>query len=232
MTLKVVEHNAILIRLLSALFEDAMVGPLLGFKGGTAAVFFYGLSRFSIDLDFDLLAVDRADGVFDRVKMILEMHGTVKQAQKKRYTLFFLLSYHDKVKDRRNIKVEISTHNLEAHYQEREFFGIPLKVMVEEDMVACKLIALHQRIEGANRDIFDVWHFLENKWPINKQLLERRTGYRFTEFLDLCIQDLEQMTDRDILAGLGELLSVKQKNWAKAELRRKTILLLKLARMS
>ena len=49
MTLNVVEHNAILIRLLTALFEDAMVGPLLGFKGGTAAVFFYGLSRFSVD---------------------------------------------------------------------------------------------------------------------------------------------------------------------------------------
>ena len=232
MTLNVVEHNAILMRLLTALFEDTVVGPLLGFKGGTAAVIFYGLNRFSVDLDFDLLAVDQADGVFERVKTILEMHGTVKQAQKKRYTLFFLLSYHDEVKDGQNVKVEISTRNLEAHYQELEFFGMPLKVMVEEDMVACKLIALHQRIGKANRDIFDVWYFLDKKWSINKELLERRTGYRFTEFLDLCIQDLEQMSDQGILAGLGELLTAKQKIWVKRELRRKTIQLLKLARMS
>lgn len=61
MTLNVIEHNAILIRLLTALAEDAIVGPVLGFKGGTAAVLFYGLNRFSVDLDFDLLVSDKAD---------------------------------------------------------------------------------------------------------------------------------------------------------------------------
>jgi Nucleotidyl transferase AbiEii toxin, Type IV TA system len=183
-------------------------------------------------LKFDLLAIDQADGVFERVKAILQKQGTLKQAQKKRDSLFFLLSYHDKIKDGQKVKIGISLQNLDARYQELEFFGMPLKVMVEADMVACKIIALHERIGKANRDIYDVWYFLDNKWPINKELLERRTGYSFNEFLDLCIQDLEQMTDRDILAGLGELLTLKQKSWAKAELRRKTILLLKLARMS
>ena len=137
----------------------------------------------------------------------------------------------NKFQKRSNVKVEISTCNLEARYQERELVGIPLKVMVEADMVACKLIALHQRIGKANRDIFDVWYFLDTKWPINKELLERRTGYRFGEFLDLRIHDLEQMNDQGILPGLGELLTAQQKRWAKVELRRKTILLLKLARM-
>lgn len=41
------------------------------------------------------------------------------------------------------------------------------------------------------------------------------------------IEQLEQMKNRYILDGLGELLTEPQKDWAKAKLRKDTIFLLK-----
>ena len=44
-------------QILKDIYTDISIGPLLGFKGGTCAYFFYNLPRFSVDLDFDLLEV-------------------------------------------------------------------------------------------------------------------------------------------------------------------------------
>ncbi len=33
------------------IYTDPMIGPILGFKGGTAVYLFYNLNRFSVDLD-------------------------------------------------------------------------------------------------------------------------------------------------------------------------------------
>jgi len=48
-------HKNILLQILADIYSDNTIGPFLGFKGGTAAYLFYGLDRFSVDLDFDLL---------------------------------------------------------------------------------------------------------------------------------------------------------------------------------
>ena len=45
-------------RILKDVYTDVSIAPLLGFKGGTCAYFFYGLPRFSVDLDFDLFSQD------------------------------------------------------------------------------------------------------------------------------------------------------------------------------
>ena len=57
-----------------------------------------------------------------------------------------------------------------------------MKVMVQEDMAANKMVAMYERIGNANRDIFDTYFFLKNNWPINDQIIEKRTGYRCTSF--------------------------------------------------
>ena len=49
------EHKNILVRIVKDIYTDNTLGPLLGFKGGTAAMLLYELDRFSVDLDFDLL---------------------------------------------------------------------------------------------------------------------------------------------------------------------------------
>ena len=58
--------------------------------------------------------------------------------------------------------------------------------------------------------------------------MEHRTENSFKKFLEVCINDLEKMSDRNILSGIGELLDAKQKAWVKAHLRQQTIFLLKL----
>jgi predicted nucleotidyltransferase component of viral defense system len=225
MMLDAAHHKTILIRILKDMYTDATVGPFLGFKGGTAAYLFYGLNRFSVDLDFDLLDVSHEQSVFDRIKEILAEYGTIKESYKKRYTLFFRLSY---TENHQNIKVEVNLRNFGSQYEVKSYLGISMKVMVKEDMAANKMVAMLERIGHANRDIFDTYFFLKNDWPINAQIIERRTGQSMHQFLNACIKTLESMNNVGILSGLGELIDAKQKVWVKNHLRTETIFLLQL----
>lgn len=228
MTLNIAIHKNIIVKILKDIYADATIGPILGFKGGTAACLFYALERFSVDLDFDLLDAEKEDYVFERVKNILEKYGILKEVKRKRFNLFYLLSYDKKVKGEWNVKVEINRRSFGSQYNAKSYLGIPMKVMIQEDMVAHKMVAMFERIGTANRDIYDVWFFLQNDWPINKKIVEERTGMSFKEFLEQCINVLEKMDNGNILSGMGELLTESQKDWARAKLRTETIFLLKL----
>jgi predicted nucleotidyltransferase component of viral defense system len=228
MTINIAIHKNILVNILKDIFTTSEIAPYLGFKGGTAALLFYNLSRFSVDLDFDLLDPSKEDFIFETINTILKNYGTIK-AQKKRYSLFYLLSYNDKLQGAQNIKIEINKRNFGSRYEVKSYLGIAMQVMVKEDMVANKLVAMHERIGTTNRDIYDVWFFLQNNWQINTQIVELRTNMSFKDFLQICIGDLEKMSNRNILSGIGELLNEKQKAWAKAKLLPETIFLLKLS---
>src|SRR3989344_7678571 len=228
MALNVEIHKNILIKILKNIYSDSTIGSILGFKGGTAAYLFYKLDRFSVDLDFDLLDVEKENYVFERMKNILETHGKIKDAKMKRFNLFYLLSYDNKIKGAQNVKVEINRINFGAKYNVKPYLGIPMKVMIQEDMAAHKMIAMLERMGTANRNIFDVWFFLDNEWPLNKEIVEQQMAMPFKEFLQKCIDALEKMSNENILSGLGDLLTPKQKDWAKAKLRTETIFLLKL----
>ncbi len=222
--LNIEKHKGILVRILKDIYTDNTLGPVLGFKGGGAALLFYGLHRFSVDLDFDLLDPGKEDYVFERVGKTLAAYGKIKGQKKKRFTLFYELSYADVD---HNIKVEINRRNFGSRYEVMNYFGISMKVMVREDMFANKMAALSERAERTNRDIFDVWFFLQNNWLINKELVEKRTGLTFKESITKCIKKLEKVSNRAILSGMGELLDRRQKDWARAKLKTETIFLLK-----
>jgi len=229
MALDTSKHKNILIKILKDIYTDATISPILGFKGGTAATFFYGLDRFSVDLDFDLLDSDKEDYVFDRVKAIIENYGKIKEARKKRFNLFYVLSYDDKDINAQNVKVEINRREFGSKYAVESFLGISMQVIVKEDMVAHKLCAMYERIGKTNRDIFDVQFFLSHDWPVNKKIVEDRMGVSYAEFLKKCIEGLEKFDDSNILAGQGELLTEKQKSWAKAKLKSEALFSLRLA---
>ncbi len=222
--LNIEKHKGVLIRILKDIYTDNTLGPVLGFKGGTAALLFYDLSRFSVDLDFDLLDPEQEDYVFERVGKIVAAYGKIKEQKKKHFTLFYELSYSEAD---HNIKVEINRRNFGSKYEVMNYFGISMKVMVKEDMFANKLVALYERVERANRDIFDVRFFLQNSWPINKELVEKRAGITFKEFVAMCIEKLEKISGRAILSGMGELMDARQKDWARAKLKTETLFLLK-----
>jgi len=229
MALDTAKHKNVLIKILKDIYTDPTISPILGFKGGTAATFFYGLDRFSVDLDFDLLDTDKEDYVFERVKAIIENYGKIKEARKKRFNLLYILSYDDKDINAQNVKVEINRREFGSKYSVESFLGISMQVMVKEDMVAHKLCAMFERIGKTNRDIFDVQFFLSHDWPVNKKIVEDRMGVSYADFLKKCIEGLEKFDDSNILSGMGELLTEKQKSWAKAKLKSEALFSLRLA---
>ena len=229
MALDTAKHKNILIKILKDIYTDATISPILGFKGGTAATFFYELDRFSVDLDFDLLDSEKEDYVFERVKAILESYGKLKEARKKRFNLFYILAYDDKDINAQNVKVEINRREFGSKYAVESFLGISMQVMVKEDMVAHKLCAMYERIGKTNRDIFDVQFFLSHDWSVNKNIVEERMGMPYSEFLEKCIDIMEKFNDGNILSGMGELLTEKQKDWVKKKLKPETLFSLRLA---
>jgi len=225
MTLDTSIHKNIMLQILKDIYSNTTIAPFLGFKGGTAAYIFYGLNRFSTDLDFDLLNPEQAEHVFATVTAIVKSYGQIKDARQRRFGLFFLLSYADKAQ---NIKVEINRRSFGSQYEIKTYLGISMLVMLREDMAAHKLVAMYERLGKTNRDIYDTWFFLKNNWSINQNIVEQRTNKTFKDFLKQCIADLQKMSNRHILNGIGELLDITQKDWVKKNLLTDTIFLLKL----
>ncbi len=226
MTINLAIHKNILFQILKDIYTEITIAPLLGFKGGTAAFMFHGLERFSVDLDFDLLNEAEADRVFAYIEKTAAQYGTVKEARRKRFSLLIVLAYDDKSA---NIKIEVNRRVFGSKYELKTYLGVAMQVMVREDMFAHKLMAMQERIGKTSRDIYDVWFFLKNHWPINKEIVEKRAGISYPEVLKKCIVQVEKTADRNILRGLGELLTEKQKGWVKTKLKSDVIFLLKLA---
>ena len=225
MALNIPKHKNILLQILKDIYSETTISPFLGFKGGTAAYLFYDLDRFSVDLDFDLLDETKEEIVFSRIEKILKNYGQMKESRKKRFNLFFLLSYEEKAQ---NIRIEINRRLFGSQYELKTYLGISMLVMKEEDMFAHKLMAMYERIGKTNRDIYDIWFFLKNNWPINEKIVEQRAGMTFEELLKKCVAILEKIESRNILAGMGELLDEKTKNWTKENLIKDLLFLLKL----
>lgn len=225
MKLDISTHKTILFQILKDIYSETKIAPFLGFKGGTAALMFYGLDRFSVDLDFDLLDEAQEGVVFERVTNIGRKYGTVRESNRKQFGIFFVLSYEDTA---RQIKIDVNRRQFGSRYEIKTYLGISMLVMVPEDIFAHKLMAMHERIGKTSRDIYDVWFFLQNRFPVNQEIIQERSKMPLDEFLRRCISQLEKLSNRHILDGVGEFLTPSQKDWAKAKLREDTISLLKL----
>ena len=227
MTLDYPKHKSILLQILKDIFSDTSLSPYLGFKGGTAALMFYGLDRNSVDVDFDLLDESKEQEIFEKIQKIASSYGKIIDSRIKRFNLVTVISYDLKYQ---NIKIEVSRRYFGSKYELKTFLGISMQVMVKEDMFANKLMAMLERVSKTSRDIYDVWFFLKNNWPINRQIVEMRSGVSYGEALQRCIDRVEKVEDRNLLVGLGESLTDPQKDWARAKLKSETVFLLK-ARM-
>ncbi|MCH7658518.1 MAG: nucleotidyl transferase AbiEii/AbiGii toxin family protein [Bacteroidetes bacterium] len=217
-------HKFFLVQILKDIYTDIELANYLGFKGGTALMFFYDLPRFSVDLDFDLLDVKKEDIVYRKVRKILLKYGTIFDEAKKFYGPIIVLDYGFK---ERKLKVEISTRFFDNRYEIKNLLGINMKVMVQEDMFAHKLCALLDRNVIINRDIFDCWFFMQKQTPVNKSIIESRMEMPFTDYLQKCIEHLESISDKGLLHGMGELMDNKIKKNIQVKMRPEVIELLK-----
>ena len=221
-------HRTILLQILKDIYTDTSIATYLGFKGGTACLLFYELDRFSVDLDFDLLDIKQKDFVFNKIEQILLKYGMLKEKLQKRYSLFFLLDYSGRKENSPNIKVEINIRNFGSKYEILSFLGISMKVMIKQDLLANKLVAMYERINKATRDIYDVYFFLNKRWNVNKNIIEQRTKLKYEDFINKCIVLLKKVNSNSLLFGMGELVNDKQKSWIKNSLIKETIFLLKI----
>ncbi|KKR66995.1 MAG: hypothetical protein UU09_C0042G0008 [Microgenomates group bacterium GW2011_GWA2_40_6] len=216
-------HKTNLTNILIDIYKNSYLSSLLGFKGGTAALLFYKLPRFSVDLDFDLTVDLKKDlpelkEFMEKMSVLLSVKFEIKDQSTKYNTLFWLVSYGTGLA---NIKVEVSTRdNPFNHYNMVPFYGTTIKVIDLKDMMAHKLVAVTERGSLANRDLFDIHYFLglPDASQINYQIIKHRTGKNPKEFYSFLLKYLDKINSKNILSGLGEVLTDSQKDWAKAKL--------------
>lgn len=144
---------------------------------------------------------------------------------KKDLLCFFLLSYE---KGKQAVKIEISKRKGLNVYEFKNYLGISMLVIKQEDAAAGKLAALITRKRFAMRDVFDTWYFLKNDWSINEAVLKEKTGLSLKQALKKALGKVAEIRKNQALQGLGELLNNKQKVWVKENLIKDIIFLLKL----
>lgn len=220
------EHEAVLSKILFAIYSNEELSAILGFKGGTACYLFYHLPRFSTDLDFNLLENSKVDFVFEKILQALKALGEIKDKKIKFNTIYLLLSYKKKA---HNIKIEISTRSIEGNnYKIENYLGLPVLTMTKDCIFANKLVAILDRKKLAHRDLFDIYYFLKNDWPINEDIIRSRTGQSVKKYYKEITKFLEKNPNINILHGLGEVVDEKQKIWIKEKLISELLFLLRL----
>jgi predicted nucleotidyltransferase component of viral defense system len=213
-----------LTQMLADIYSDRELAVNLGFKGGTAAMLFYGLPRFSVDLDFNLLDKNSAGTVYQKVKKIVLKYGRIHDEAQKFFGDLLSLDYEH---GERNLKIDISHRTENDEYVIKNLLGINVKTMEISDMFSHKIVALLGRKEFAERDIFDCWYFMKEKTPVNQQIVENLTQKPLSEYLQDCIDKMGNLPKRSLLYGLGELVADDMKSFVRNKLQQETVFLLK-----
>lgn len=208
-------HKLYMAQILSLIFKDKDLCNVVGFKGGTALMFFHDLPRFSTDLDFNLLDVSKQDVVYNKVRQILLRFGTIDDEAKKLYGPILVLNYG---KGERMLKVEISNRQYDNHYETKTLAGTDIRVLTVPDMFAHKLCAMGERLSP--RDVFDVWFFLQQMHAsVNENIIKERTGKTVAEYAAWCSQRVRDASPKLLMQGLGEVIDdTRTKNFVKTRL--------------
>lgn len=215
-------HHEKLVEMLLKIYGDRFLAPVLGFKGGTAVYLFHKLTRFSVDLDFDLLKPELEGEVHYKICDYAKSLGSIRDDAVKFYGSIAVFSYEQKL---HNMKIEVSNRTTISNYEIKNLIGTPMQVMIPEDMFANKLLALYERM--AVRDIFDVHFMFNNNWYYNPEIIKRRSTLAVEEFFKKLVCKLEAYDDAKVLADLGQLVEEKQKSWVKNKMKAETLLRLK-----
>lgn len=220
------KHELLLINILKDIYRDPFLASRLGFKGGTALYLFYDLDRFSTDLDFNILTTDQDNQqLFEKMLLLVKKYGEIEYQRIKRNTILIVLSYE---KFKQKIKIEMSRRDYADEFELKNFLGISLPVMKKEQMFTHKLVAITDRPQLANRDLYDVHWFLKQQLSLDDKLIQLRTGKTTKEYLKELVVFIEKkVVNNKILDGLGEVLTEAQKKEIKANLKQDLLFSLK-----
>lgn len=217
-----------MLQILRDIYKHPLLSAFLGFKGGTACMFFYGLPRFSTDLDFNLLDISKEIEIYQEIRKILLKYGKIHDEAMKFYGPILVLDYGA---GERKLKIEISKRNFGDSYTIQNLLGMDMKVMDSACMLSHKLCALLDRNELTNRDIFDSWFLMEKRIPVVRRIIEERMGMNLEDYIDRCLVKLSSLKPMGLLNGLGELMDEEWKKFVRSKLLPQTIQLLQFYRM-
>ena len=200
------ERLSILLTQLWEVFEKDVV-----LKGGTAHNRIYlsqlGVSRFSEDIDLDYLGEDKLnDKIADIEKRMVDLTGfDVEGPRLFHRTLRFDCYYENELGTRDRIKVEfyltknphVEMNQIMVKSPFVETHPTIFSVYSQEDLLARKIIALYNRMEG--KDIYDVFYGIRIEYDKNR--------------LDSALEVLLPFykIERDIFPGLLKKLEFSKK---------------------
>ena len=201
----------VIIEVVQALAKSR-AGSKIAFKGGTALKLFYGLPRYSEDIDYDILP--KADG-----EKLLEVITRLFEKQKweitdqalKYYTLLFEIRFAGVERNFR-LKIEISTRQKQFDTTIVALRGVPVLTLEPSFLMTEKLFTFIER--GAGRDIFDAWYILNNAYPLNESMIQKSFGDERSFFLNI-LTKVEKADSKKISRDTGKLLGADYRNWMK-----------------
>lgn len=223
------EHKRIMLKILADISASPNLAVNLGFKGGTCCYFVYGLDRFSVDLDFDLLDISKQKIVLEELDKVLSKYGEVKMegnvfSRKVKYAT-----------ESASIKIDVSDradiNKLNTYTLEEIVSGVPLKILAKEDIFAHKLVALTERYNNktknkviANRDLYDINYFFDLGWRYNEKIITLRSGKSCREYLQEIKAVIEKnANEKNILDGIGALVDDKKRDWVRKNLKQEVL---------
>lgn len=129
------------------------------------------LDRFSTDIDLDILDIEQENLIIQYMKELLIQFGDIKNETLGKTIHRWIFRYDEKGM---NIKIELNkriwTNNT---YEPQNINNIPISCMTPDCIFANKLVALSERF--VNRDLYDIYFFFREKFPINEALITERT---------------------------------------------------------
>jgi len=218
------KYTAILINILKDIYTNPEIRKVLGFKGGTAVYLFYNLPRMSVDLGFDLLKPEAEELVFSQMQQLLAKHG-IKDATRKRFTIFLLLSYRT---DELKVKVEISKRKTVNQYEQKSYLGISMLVATKKTLITNKFCALLNRTKFAARDTYDLWYMLQQQWELDERIINHNLEIETAQAVSLAIDKVENIKQNQLLQGIGELFDQSTKDWVRNNLKQDLLFQLRL----
>jgi len=190
----------------------SVAGSHLAFKGGTALKLFYGLPRYSEDIDYDFLGKISPQRMMDILKsLVAKKKWEVTDDAVKYNTILLELRFAGPERNFR-IKLEVSTREKELKTTIQSLRGVPVLTLEPSFLMTEKLIAYVKRKAG--RDIFDAWFILDKAYPLDETLLIDTFGGR-TNFFSALLKATQTADSKKILRDTGKLLSIDQRNWIK-----------------
>jgi predicted nucleotidyltransferase component of viral defense system len=175
-------------KILEAIFESPLADRL-NFMGGTCIHVIHGSPRFSEDLDFDTLDIDRHDfeTLSQRVKRALELEGFIVELKNTYQNAFHAslrfpgLLQAEGISGHREEKllIQIDTEPQGVRYRQDKFilnkFDVfsRINIVPEDTLLAQKILCIFTRSRPMGRDFFDVV-FLLAKSGVDFDYLDRK----------------------------------------------------------